>query len=387
MSRIFFIFCDFFLNSVTTYKKTNRFLAIIGASGSGKSSIALAGLVPSLQQNALEKSSEWPIVIFRPGQDPLESLAVALRAEPVVSKFTPSVKSIISACNEDRRTLHWSVREALHNAPETCRTVIIIDQFEEIFTLCNEDKLRRAFIENVQYASNVVRGKTIVVLTMRADFYSKCASFETLATALSDHQVLVGPMTEDELRRAIQYPAQLLGCELEAGIVEVLISDFNNQPGALPILQHALSELWERRNGRWLTRDAYQEIGKLEGALEKYANNVFAQFNQSEQQLCRQIFLRLTQPGEGTEDTKRRATVKEIITAGAKDESIFRVIRSLTDSRLITTEGEKESPENSFVEVAHEALIKGWSKLRSWIESDREALRIHRRLADTASEW
>jgi len=176
------------------------------------------------------------------------------------------------------------------------------------------------------YAASIDRGKTVVVLTMRADFYSKCAGYGTLAAALSDHQVLVGPMTDEELRQAIQRPAQLVGCELEDGLVEALINDFNNQPGALPLLQHALSELWEGRKDRWLTRDAYQAIGKLEGALENYANSVFEKFNENEKEVCRRIFLRLTQPGEGTEDTKRRASVQELIPADAEDEPTFRVI-------------------------------------------------------------
>ena len=381
---------EWLLNEISpsTYiNDPNRFLAIIGASGSGKSSLALAGLIPALRQGRIEESQNWSIVILRPGKDPLESLAISLKAAQCIGNFIPSVKTMISDFSEDHRHLHWKVGEALYGVKESCRILILIDQFEEIFTLCQEDSVRKTFIENLLYASNVVHGKTILVLTMRADFYSKCAAYEKLAAALSDHQVLVGPMTEDELRRAIQYPAQLLGCEMEGGLAEILINDFDNQPGALPLLQHALSELWDKRNGRWLTRDAYQAIGKLEGALEKYANSVFDKFSESEQQLCRHIFLSLTQPGEGTEDTKRRALVKELIPADVNDESIFHVIRYLADCRLITTEGEKEIPESGYVEVAHEALIRGWSKLRSWIDSDREALRIHRRLSNAASEW
>ena len=185
-------------------KEANRFLALVGASGSGKSSIALAGLIPALQKGKIEGSQEWPIVILRPGQDPLESLAVALSANSRVGKFIPSVKGIISEFSDDPRTFHWTVSKALHGASETCRAFILIDQFEEIFTLCQEDGLRKALIENMLYAASIDRGKTVAVLTMRADFYAKCAGYETLAAALSDHQVLVGPMTDEELRQAIQ---------------------------------------------------------------------------------------------------------------------------------------------------------------------------------------
>ena len=148
---------------------------------------------------------------------------------------------------------------------------------------------------------------------MRADFYAKCAANAELAAAFSDHHVLVGPMTEDELRRAIERPTQLVGCELEAGLVDLLVQDVRRQPGALPLLQHALLELWNKREGRRLTVKAYQEIGKLEGALQRRADATLKAFSEDEQELCRRTFLRLTQPGEGTEDTKRRASMQELL--------------------------------------------------------------------------
>src|SRR4029077_9023816 len=155
-----------------------------------------------------------------------------------------------------------------------------------------------ALVANLLYAAKAAQGLTLVILTMRADFYGKCAANAELAAALSDHNFLVGPMTDDELRRAIERPAQLVGCEFDAGLVDLFVQDVRNQPGALPLLQHALLELWNKREGRRLTVKGYQEIGRLEGALRSRADSTLDGFSQDEQELCRRTFLRLTQPGE-----------------------------------------------------------------------------------------
>src|SRR5208282_2294678 len=157
------------------------------------------------------------------------------------------------------------------NEPDT-RLVVVVDQFEEVFTLCPKEKFRDALVRNLLYASKVAQGQTLVILTMRADFYPKCAADAELAAAFSDHHILVGPMTEDELHLAIERPAKLVGCELESGLVDLLVRDVRLQAGALPLLQHALLELWERREGRRLTSAAYKAIGRIEGALERRAN-------------------------------------------------------------------------------------------------------------------
>jgi hypothetical protein len=274
---------------------------------------------------------------------------------------------------------------------------VLVDQFEEVFTLSTDTRAsigatrsfhdisqlspgaarRKAFINNLIYAAGIAGGKTIVVLTMRADFYGKCASYPNLAAALSEHQDLVGPMTREELREVIERPAQLVGLELERGLTEMLLRDMEDQPGALPLLQHALWELWQRREGRRLTIAAYTAIGGLEGALEQQANAIFEGMSRDEQETCRRIFLRLTQPGEGSEDTKCRVAVTQLGDSAA----VSSVINRLTDVRLITAE------KGSFVEVSHEALIRSWSKLRTWIEADREALRTQHRLTEAAAEW
>ncbi|MBS0203856.1 MAG: toll/interleukin-1 receptor domain-containing protein [Planctomycetes bacterium] len=388
----------------TDTRHENRFLGIIGASGSGKSSLARAGLIPALRRGRLEGSDGWPIVICRPGQDPLESLAVALAADSTIGSRVGDVGDLMSRMQGDETRLHLTTRLALANAPETQRIVVVVDQFEEVFTLQSDNSTtslrssrsmgdlgkirtgetrRKAFIDNLIYAAGIPGGKTIVVLTMRADFYGKCASFPNLAAALTDHQDLVGPMIPAELREVIERPAQLVGLELESGLTEVLLKEMEDQPGALPLLQHALWELWQRRDGRRLTLAAYQGIGGLEGALEKQANEIFEGLNPDDQATCRRIFLRLTQPGEGSEDTKRRVAVSQL----GDSDAVASVIQRLTNVRLITAEGQSKSGSEAFVEVSHEALIRSWSKLRKWIDSDREALRTMNRLSEASTEW
>jgi hypothetical protein len=224
------------------------------------------------------------------------------------------------------------------NAPEM-RLVVVVDQFEEAFTLCREDELREALIRNLLYAAKVAQGQTLVILTMRADFYGKCAANAELAAAFSDHHVLVGPMTEEELRRAIERPTQSVGCELEAGLVDLFVHEVRRQPGVLPLLQHALLELWNKREGRRLTVKAYQEIGKLEGALQRRADATLEAFSKDEQEFCRRMFLRLTQPGEGTEDTKRRATMQELLSLSGESTAEEEIVQKLANASLLYCSG------------------------------------------------
>jgi hypothetical protein len=361
----------------------NRFLAIVGASGSGKSSVARAGLVATLKQDAIPDSAGWPVTIFRPGPDPVESLAVALSRALNVAQSAPALAELIETFKKNEKTLHLIARQSLSENASAMRLVILVDQFEEVFTLSPAEDLREAFIRNLLYAAKVAQGQTLVILTMRADFYPKCATNAQLAAALSDHHVLVGPMSEDELRRAIERPMQLVGGELEGGLVDLLLRDVRHQAGALPLLQHALLELWHKREGRRLTLKTYQEIGKLEGALQRRADATLEALSKQERELCRQIFLRLTQPGEGTEDTKRRASIKELLSSADPSTAEESIIHKLANASLLTTEGDLTN-RDAFVEVAHEALIRNWPQLRRWIEVDRAGLRTRTRLTEAA---
>src|SRR5215469_16266051 len=193
----------------TEGQPVNRFLAIVGASGSGKSSVARAGLVAALKRNGIPGSSRWPVVILRPGPDPVESLAVALSRAFNVGQGASALADLIAELQRSEKALHLTTRQSLSENASDMRLVVLVDQFEEVFTMCGKEKLREMFVRNLLYAAKVVQGQTLVILTMRADFYGKCAANGELATAFSDHHILVGPMTEDELRRAIERPAQL----------------------------------------------------------------------------------------------------------------------------------------------------------------------------------
>ena len=363
--------------------KESRFLAIIGASGSGKSSLARAGLLSALQRGALNDSEQWPLVVCRPGPNPPESLAVALVAHPMIGSSMGDVGELADRLCADPRRLHLSVRLALHGAPEKQqRVVVLVDQFEELFTLCSDDALRLALIDNLLHAAGATLGQTVVILTLRADFFGKCAPYPSLAAAVSDHSILVGPMDADELRRAIEMPARKVGCTLEPGLTEMLLHAVKDHPNSLPLLQHALLELWHRREENVMTVAAYQAIGHLEGALEQQANRLFGGLNDDEKAACQRIFLRLTQPGEGTEDTKRRVGRREL----GETETVDKVLEKLVNARLITTESDEKGAE-SFIEVSHEALIRNWTKIREWIEGRRQELRIQHRLSEAANEW
>jgi hypothetical protein len=194
-------------------------------------------------------------------------------------------------------------------------------------------------------------------------------------------------MTEDELRSAIERPANLVGCEIEPGLTEMLLHHVKGQAGRLPLLEYALMELWQRRgSGRQLTISAYKKIGELEGALKRQANKVYNALEPPEQEICKRIFLRLTQPGEQAEDTKRRVMRKEL----EESAGVAPVLQRLIDARLVTAEGQKHGQDKAgdmFIEVSHEALIRHWPKLREWINADRDAVRLEHRLSEAAKEW
>jgi hypothetical protein len=369
-------------------KTPSRFLAIVGASGSGKSSLARAGLVAALKRGAIEGSEHWPVVICRPGADPCASLAVELgRLGGLdLEKQTAFKDRLKQGMLHDRTALHESVQLVLSSGDSKQRLVILVDQFEELFTICREEKLRQAFVDNLIYASQVAQGHTLVLLAMRADFYGKCASYPQLALAVPECQVLIGPMTRPELQEAIEKPAQKVGSELEPGLVDLLLNDVANDPGSLPFLQFALKELWNRRTGRKLTTDVYRGIGGVTGALQRKADEVYSHLSEPQQRICRRIFLRLTQPGEGTEDTKRRVSISELKPETGSLSEVEAVLLDLSEAetRLIT--GEAEDGEE-FFEVAHEALIRGWPELRKWIDADRQALLTQHRLTEAANQW
>ncbi len=363
----------------------DRFLAVLGPSGSGKSSLVRAGLIPQIRQGWLAGSEHWPIVLLKPGPQPLETLAA--RLVPLLGRATDPLAartSILSALQTDERGLHTTVQTALAAVPDHSRLLLVADQFEEIFTLCRDEDQRDQFLANLLYATAIAGGQTMLVLTMRADFLGKCAAYPALAARLKGLE-LVGPLETDDLRRAMHGPAEQVGLHYEKGLVETMLDDLGSEPGSLPLLQHTLLELWERRRGGWLTSDAYLDIGHVRGALAQRAEAIYADLPSSQQTVTRQILLRLTEPGEGTENTRRRTAVSELLSMNGSTEDVEAVVRTLTDARLLTTSTGEDS--GDVVDVAHEMLIRGWPRLQAWIDEDRAGLRTHRQVTEATATW
>ena len=299
--------------------KNHRFLAVIGASGSGKSSLVRAGLVPALQRGEEladgklppDGSTQWPVHIITPTKDPLRSLAVSLTSgEP--ASTTLELRDGLSV---DTRTLGVEVSKILNeNHVSSDRLLLIVDQFEEVFTLCKDPDERRLFIDNL-LAAAVEDDVTTVVITLRADFYHYCAGFDELRQAVQDKQVYIGPMTRHELRRAIEEPARKCGWELESGLVDWLLDDVWDEPGALPLLSYALLKTWQNRCCHTLTLSGYYESGRVSGAIAKTADEVLRMKLKEEEDraIARDIFVRLTGLGEGVEDTRRRVALDELV--------------------------------------------------------------------------
>ena len=360
--------------------KSSTFLAVLGPSGSGKSSLVRAGLVPELRAGALAEVEDWHVLVLRPGAAPLTALAAQL----ATLRPGQAMQATLDALGRDPRTLHLSVELALADRAPGERVLVIVDQLEEVFTLCRDERERRQLFSTLLYASSAAGGRSVVIVTMRADFYVRCAAYPELAQLVTAQQMLVGPMDADGLRQAIEEPARRVGLELEEGLSDTILADVAAEPGALPLLEHALLELWERRRGDMLTLEGYRLAGGVHGALAQRADEIFDELSPDQQQIARRTLLRLTQPGEGTEDTRRRATRSELAPA-AGDDSVEEVLGRLVDARLLTTGRDETGLE--VIDVSHEALIRGWPRLRGWIDADRAGLLIHRRLTDAAREW
>jgi WD40 repeat protein len=360
--------------------RTSRFLAVLGPSGSGKSSLVAAGLLPAVRRGALPGGDSWRVLEMAPGAHPLAALAARLAHLPGAG--SPSVGDLAA----DERRLDLAVARALDGRPAPTRALLVVDQLEEAFTLCQDEGERAAFLANLVYAASIPGGRTVVVVAMRADFYGRLAEHPEVRALAAAQQVLLGPMDARGLRRAIELPAKRAGLELEPGLTRRILTDVADRPGTLPLMEHLLVEVWQRRRGRTLTLEAYAASGGVEGALARRANSIYGAMDPERQAVARRVLLRLTQPGEGTEDTRRRATRAELVTRPGEEGEVDAVIAALADARLVTT-GTDEATGEPVVDVTHEALIRGWPELRGWINDDREQLRLHRRLSDAAGEW
>jgi WD40 repeat protein len=441
-------------------------LIVLGPSGSGKSSLLAAGLLPAIAAEGLPArgSLAWPRDLMTPGRRPLLELATRIAslagvpAGALEADLRTDPTRIIGAIRQalltnTRRqagargrasaaaTMMIDVEDADQQAeePETGlltaarqsaagpRLVLIVDQFEEIFTQCADEQERRTFIKALCAAAGAATpgiatdGGTIhrkvgareapalVVIGIRADFYARSTAYPELATHLQDHQVLVGPIDEAGLRDTIEKPAATAGLVAEAALVEILLADLGVRShthaapamtaagtgvstasagwesyaaGRLALLSYALQQTWRNREGRRLTVAGYRATGGIDRAVAQAADHVYDKLDPAGQIALQRVLLRLVTLGEGTPDTRRRVTLAEL--NGSDDSEpatpARRVLADLVDARLVTADADT-------IEITHETLLTAWPRLRQWLTSDRESLRIHRDLTDAARDW
>ena len=356
----------------------NNFLAVIGPSGSGKSSLVKAGVLPALRQGGVPGSENWFYAEMVPGEVPLEELAAAL-----LSVSTSPLPGVVDTLRDQVDGLAQGVYEALPS--KDSKLLLMIDQFEELFTQVERESDRQQFLDLILNAVNVENSPVIILATLRADFYDRPLLYQGFGELIRARTELVLPLNDEELAETISGPAYRVGAILEDGLIDTIIDDVREQPGALPLLQYALTELFERREGALLTNGAYRDIGGTLGALAKRAEEVYRRFKVEGQYMARQMFLRLVTLGEGQEDTRRRILQSELLTLGDRD-VVEDVIDRFGRYRLLTFDRD-DTTRSSTVEVAHEALIRRWERLREWLRESRNDIRLERELLNAAHDW
>ncbi|RUT08805.1 hypothetical protein DSM106972_008580 [Dulcicalothrix desertica PCC 7102] len=370
-----------FINKLVKAVNSKPLVPVVGASGSGKSSVVFAGLIPRLQA-----TGNVEIISFRPGKNPFDTLAIAL------SKFLEQRQSEASAEIASRlaelefevnlrhdETVLCNFIDNIINSSGCKRFVLVADQFEELYTL-TADSERYSFLESLLMAVRNVPRLTLV-LTLRADFLGIVLDNQSMGEALQQYTpLLLTSMNKEELRAVIEKPALKMKVELKEGLTSKLINDIGNHPGRLPLLEFALTQLWSKQKNWYLTHKAYEEIGGLEKALAKHASEALKNLSQQQKQQAERIFIQLVHPGEGTEDTRRVATRNEI------GEENWGLVKCLADARLLVT-GRNEVKAEETVEIIHEALIWEWGTLREWIEANREFRIWQERLKQEARDW
>jgi WD40 repeat protein/DNA-binding SARP family transcriptional activator/class 3 adenylate cyclase len=357
---------------------TSKFLAVVGPSGGGKSSVVRAGLVPAIRQGALGSLKDPFIAEMFPGAHPIDELEAALLRIAV-----RPVPRLHDRLDSGSRGLLESVDLV---APGTAEVVLVVDQFEEVFTLSTDERERELFLESLRVAAADPESRFRVIVTIRADFYDRPLIYPRFGELLADRTEVVPPLTPDELEQAIRGPVERVGVRPESGLVAEMIADVAHQPGGLPLLQYALTELFERRDEDRLTLAAYRELGGITGALSARAERIYAAIDQKGRRAAKQIFLRLVTLGEGRQDTRRRVVRAELDALDVERGEIDVVVDSFGHHRLLTFDREPSTREPT-VEIAHEAMLTAWGRLRTWIDETREDLRQERGLARAAAEW
>ena len=342
---------------------SSRMLALVGPSGSGKSSALRAGLLGALETGALPGSASWRTLLFRPGAHPLQELSrSALRQGVSPSSLGDVLEQLVRAESGDANQ----------------RIIVAVDQLEEVWTACRDPGERSAFLTALADLAQDADSPVTVVFTIRPDFLARLAEYDRITYPLSDNTVLVGTPTPAEIGRAIERPAARAGLHLQVGLVDAIITDAASEPGLLPLLSTALTRLWDGRTTDVLTLNGYVAAGGLTGAIAGMAERAYLSLGPPDQQAARVLFLRLAGFSEGSDVTRRRVPLSEL--AALPDPRVSAVVEPLVASRLLTVS-------SGTVEVAHEALFGRWPRLRGWLAEDVAARAVQHRLAVAAQEW
>jgi WD40 repeat protein/DNA-binding SARP family transcriptional activator len=355
----------------------SRFIAVVGPSGSGKSSVGRAGLVPAVRGGSVRGSESWRLAELTPGAYPLEELEAALLR---IAVNPPS--SLIEQVAADDRGLLRAVKRVLPS--DRSELLLIVDQLEELFTLVEDEAVRVQVLALLERAVRDPGSRLRVIVTLRADFYDRPLLYRGFAELMREGVVTVAPLSPDEIERAVAAPAQRAGIGLEQGLLAEIVADVLDEPGALPLLQYALTELFDRRDGAHLTRAAYAEIGGVSGALARRAEELYAGLDAPGRDAARQLFLQLVTLGEPA-DTRRRVGRVELDSLDVDADGLAACIDVFGASRLLSFDRDPRA--GPTVEIAHEALLTEWARLREWIDAARDDVRRHLRLAAAAAAW
>lgn len=353
---------------VSALAEDARLVAVVGPSGCGKSSVVNAGLIPALRDGAVPGSERWAITRMLPGRHPLDELEVALasvgaaRGDPI-----PALLAIA-------RSGSMSGQDVL----------LVIDQFEEVFSAAGETDRERLLDTLAEVVGREDRLR--VVLTLRGDFYDRPLLHPSFARVFVPNVVNVLPMATDEVEAAILGPARRVNVEVEPSLLAALVADASGQPGALPFLQFALTELFERRGDGRLTLDGYRELGGLRGVVSRRAEQVYGHLDEPGRELALQMFLRLVRVGAGARHSRRRVRLAELAALDGDHVALSEVLDAFGRHRLLSFDRDPITGDAT-VEVAHEALLWEWERLAAWIERHRADVRRRAALAAAAEEW
>jgi WD40 repeat protein/DNA-binding SARP family transcriptional activator len=355
-----------------------RFLAVVGPSGSGKSSVVRAGLVPALRRGGVPTSRQVLVADLFPGRHPLdelESAIVRVAARPPTrlgDLLRDGPRGLLEATD--------------HIVPADMELVLVVDQFEELFTLTTDERERELTLEALRVAALDPSSRLRVIVTLRADHYDRPLTYPRFGELLATRNETIPPLTADELEQAIRKPAERQDTLLEPGLVAEMIADVTHQPGGLPLLQYALTELFERRDGDRLTLSAYREMGGVTGALTARADLLYTTSDAEGRRAIEQVFLRLVTLGEGRQDTRRRVALGELDALSVSETAVEAALEAYGRHRLLTFDHEPATRDPT-VEIAHESLLGAWSRLASWIDAARDDIRQNDRLNRAAAEW